>query len=371
MPHIVETLENHEIGDIACGQEHTLVMSKDGEFVWSFGQGKDYQLGHGTNQTEEVPKLIEELVGQKIKAVYACVNCSFALLKNGRIMSWGHTKLRGIPSRSEEASERLVIPKLIPDLFNIDSMNCGNEHVFALTKSGEIYGWGNNSDFQLGLDGSQLVKVPTLIESPLSIQPNTHFKQVSAGRNHSFFLTISPPQFLNIYDPNTGLIMPSEVPEKYKPVISTLGNEKCLKRLMLLREINQLLQKTNLWTMIDPSSNCVLAYTKLPRQYLFEKTIKLPLMKSIGRTMILGKSHGPLVMVRRLNNGTSDSGPTYSVFEQLANQVVHSTKPSELLLPARAWKVQLIGEGADDAGGVFDDTGCFWKKGKSPKNAQK
>ena len=28
----------------------------------------------------------------------------------------------------------------------------------------------------------------------------------------------------------------------------------------------------------------------------------------------------------------------------------------DLRLPARAWKVQLIGEGADDAGGVFDDT---------------
>ena len=29
---------------------------------------------------------------------------------------------------------------------------------------------------------------------------------------------------------------------------------------------------------------------------------------------------------------------------------------SDLRLPARAWKVKLIGEGADDAGGVFDDT---------------
>ena len=28
----------------------------------------------------------------------------------------------------------------------------------------------------------------------------------------------------------------------------------------------------------------------------------------------------------------------------------------DLRLPARAWKVKLIGEGADDAGGVFDDT---------------
>lgn len=31
-------------------------------------------------------------------------------------------------------------------------------------------------------------------------------------------------------------------------------------------------------------------------------------------------------------------------------------KPPELRLPSRAWKVKLVGEGADDAGGVFDDT---------------
>ena len=40
---------------------------------------------------------------------------------------------------------------------------------------------------------------------------------------------------------------------------------------------------------------------------------------------------------------------------QIARQVVQ-LKPSDLRLPARAWKVKLVGEGADDAGGVFDDT---------------
>lgn len=30
--------------------------------------------------------------------------------------------------------------------------------------------------------------------------------------------------------------------------------------------------------------------------------------------------------------------------------------PPDLRLPSRAWKIKLIGEGADDAGGVFDDT---------------
>ena len=43
------------------------------------------------------------------------------------------------------------------------------------------------------------------------------------------------------------------------------------------------------------------------------------------------------------------------VFAQISQQVV-KLKPEELRLPARAWKVKLLGEGADDAGGVFDDT---------------
>ena len=40
---------------------------------------------------------------------------------------------------------------------------------------------------------------------------------------------------------------------------------------------------------------------------------------------------------------------------QIARQVV-KLNPSDLCLPSRAWKVKLLGEGADDAGGVFDDT---------------
>uniref|UniRef100_A0A672ZRY5 HECT-type E3 ubiquitin transferase n=1 Tax=Sphaeramia orbicularis TaxID=375764 RepID=A0A672ZRY5_9TELE len=43
------------------------------------------------------------------------------------------------------------------------------------------------------------------------------------------------------------------------------------------------------------------------------------------------------------------------IFVQIAKQVVN-LNPTELRLPSRAWKVKLVGEGADDAGGVFDDT---------------
>ena len=46
---------------------------------------------------------------------------------------------------------------------------------------------------------------------------------------------------------------------------------------------------------------------------------------------------------------------TRTIFTQVAPQVVR-LRPADLCLPARAWKVKLMGEGADDAGGVFDDT---------------
>jgi len=43
------------------------------------------------------------------------------------------------------------------------------------------------------------------------------------------------------------------------------------------------------------------------------------------------------------------------IFTQIGQQVI-KLSASDLRLPARAWKVKLVGEGADDAGGVFDDT---------------
>lgn len=46
---------------------------------------------------------------------------------------------------------------------------------------------------------------------------------------------------------------------------------------------------------------------------------------------------------------------TQPILVQVARQVV-KLNPADLRLPSRAWKVKLLGEGADDAGGVFDDT---------------
>ena len=42
------------------------------------------------------------------------------------------------------------------------------------------------------------------------------------------------------------------------------------------------------------------------------------------------------------------------MFRQVAKQVLKH-KPRDLCFPSRAWKIRLVDEAADDAGGVFDE----------------
>ncbi len=57
------------------------------------------------------------------------------------------------------------------------------------------------------------------------------------------------------------------------------------------------------------------------------------------------------------SDGPSGGGGESSraVYPQVAPLILQKN-PVDLRCPSRAWKVNLLGEGADDAGGVFDET---------------
>lgn len=76
------------------------------------------------------------------------------------------------------------------------------------------------------------------------------------------------------------------------------------------------------------------------------------MVKAIGRTMVMGRNYGPQITVKRLS---TKGKKRQTIFEQIAVQI-EPQEGEQLRLPSRAWKVRLIGEGADDAGGVFDET---------------
>jgi alpha-tubulin suppressor-like RCC1 family protein len=67
-------------------------------------------------------------------------------------------------------------------------MTCGRGHVLLTTKDNEIFVWGDNSSFEIGLD-SDRYNTPTLL--PKTKLNNEHVKKICAGVKFTIFFTNS------------------------------------------------------------------------------------------------------------------------------------------------------------------------------------
>ncbi len=117
----------------ACGL-HSLVCNQDGK-VYSFGSNTSGQLGTGDNKMRKTPTLIP--LNEKIVSVAGKRFSSLLSTNNGQVYICGNN-ING------------SIPKLIHKMNNIVQVS-GSSHVLLLTAEGHVYGFGDNSNGQLGL----------------------------------------------------------------------------------------------------------------------------------------------------------------------------------------------------------------------------
>ncbi|KAM3600471.1 uncharacterized protein V6R79_024041 [Siganus canaliculatus] len=356
LPERVAALEGYHVGQVSCGLNHTLVLSLDGMVVWAFGDGDYGKLGTGSSTAKYYPQKVEQLCNKGIKKVCCGTQFSVALACNGHVYTFGQERLIGLPDHMlKNKSHPQVVPSL-EGMF-IEDVAVGCEHVLALSSTGDVYAWGCNSEGQLGLGHSNPVKEPTL----LTALQGKNIRQISAGRCHSSAWTTPSSLTKNSGGPgNFRLGLPESVPPQYN-TLKDCSPHVLSMRLRVLFNFSDLMYKSWRLLNLDPknpvstsrySSGTTAIIRGELRGLLSPKVNTLPLVRSIGRTMTQGKTYGPQITVKRISTRGRSSKP---IFVQIAKQVV-SLNPLELRLPSRAWKVKLVGEGADDAGGVFDDT---------------
>ncbi|XP_075899766.1 putative E3 ubiquitin-protein ligase HERC1 isoform X1 [Nelusetta ayraudi] len=180
LPERVAALEGYHVGQVSCGLNHTLVVSLDGTVVWAFGDGDYGKLGTGSSTAKYYPQKVEPLCNKGIKKVCCGTQFSVALACDGHVYTFGQERLIGLPdSMLKNKSNPQVVPSL-EGLFIAD-VAVGCEHVLALTSTGDVYAWGCNSEGQLGLGHSNLVKEATLATA----LQGKNIRQISAGRCHS------------------------------------------------------------------------------------------------------------------------------------------------------------------------------------------
>ena len=177
-PQLVKELLDKEITSAYCGQQHSLVLTKDGE-VWSWGLGVFGQLGLGDAREGLVPREIEFFSKENLKIRKICCGAhhSVALTTDGRIFTWGHGEYgqhggateyidwgTGVAAGKEN---KFSVPNPLIGLEHkiIVDISCGHLHNCAITSLGECFSWGWGSSGCLGHGNTRFQLVPTQISS--------------------------------------------------------------------------------------------------------------------------------------------------------------------------------------------------------------
>jgi alpha-tubulin suppressor-like RCC1 family protein len=179
----VQTVGISGVVAIAAGQDHSLALKSDGT-VWAWGYNGYGQLGNGGTTNSTTPVQVAGLSG--VTAIAAGANHSMAIRNDGTVWTWGYNGYGGLGAGNQTSETRIVRAS---DLTNVVAIAAGDYHSLAVKSDGTVWAWGYNGNGQLG--NASVVLSPTPVQVVESTIPLTGALAVAAGSNHSLALTSS------------------------------------------------------------------------------------------------------------------------------------------------------------------------------------
>jgi alpha-tubulin suppressor-like RCC1 family protein len=207
------------------GCEHSLALTSTGA-VLAWGAGRDGQLGDGSKANKNTPVKVKLPAGTTATAVRAGCEHSLALTATGHVLAWGFNALGELGTGGTTASLVPVRPKL-PKGTKVKAISAGCDHSLALTTTGQVYAWGFNQNGQVGNGSNTDQHTPVRVHLPQGVTATL----IAAGCNHSFALS-SSGQLYGWGRNDEGQLGDSTRMDRNVPVPITI----ILRRLVHLRE---------------------------------------------------------------------------------------------------------------------------------------
>ncbi|MEV5984906.1 Ig-like domain repeat protein [Streptomyces sp. NPDC052051] len=168
---------------VAGGEVHSMALTSDGR-VFAWGAGFWGQLGNGTNADTSTPVEVHLPAGTRATAIATGYNHSLALTSDGRVLAWGLND-RGQLGDGTFTDRNTPVETLLPAGVQVTAIAGGGYHSLALTSDGRVFGWGLNTEGELG-DGTftnRNTPVETLLPAGVEITA------IAAGGQHSLAVT--------------------------------------------------------------------------------------------------------------------------------------------------------------------------------------
>lgn len=181
------------ITSASAGGSHTLAVAASGT-LYAFGDNTEWQLGNEqTSRPTPTPVTLPGASGGVLQAA-AGLQFSFALTSSGQLYGFGGNFYGQLGTATNDASTTPVDPQQVafpvtPGRFA--QVATGSYHTLALGTNDKIYAWGNNSSGQVGNLTNQGNTNPNPTPAEVFF-PNGHtgtFTQVAGGASDSFALT--------------------------------------------------------------------------------------------------------------------------------------------------------------------------------------
>jgi alpha-tubulin suppressor-like RCC1 family protein len=179
---------------VATGSYHTLALGTDDK-VYAWGDNFYGQVGNLTNQNTNNPNPTPADVTPthtgRFTQIAAGTYDSFALTSTGEVFSWGDDSSGQLGRSTTPANTADATPDLVSFagiLGQITSLAAGGAHTLALSSTGQVFAFGADSSGQLGPkgNGTSINETPVPVSLPANSGPPV---QIAAGSDFSFVLT--------------------------------------------------------------------------------------------------------------------------------------------------------------------------------------
>ncbi len=187
---------------IATGTDHDLAVTSAGA-VYDWGLNSTGQLGDGSTTNSDVPVEAQLPANVTATAVAGSASHSLALTSTGAVYAWGDNSYGQLGDGSTVEAQTPVKVDLPAGVVATavqagDGSDNGLDggYSLALTSTGAIYAWGNNASSDLGDGSTTNSDVPVLVHVPTGVTPIA----ITAGGNRCHLLTSAE----TIYDWGTG-----------------------------------------------------------------------------------------------------------------------------------------------------------------------
>ena len=182
---ITQTFAVHRISFVAAGNKHSMAITDQGD-MYTWGRGKEGQLGLGGIENKREPQIVPSLQGREVVYASGGDGMTAAIVVDGSVYTWGNGALGKLGQGRSTSNQSL--PRMVRGALNhevVVQISLGFEHAACVTSSGKLFTWGGGWFGRLGVGSTDNSYQPIQVTS-------LKYKkciQVSCGAYHTLAVT--------------------------------------------------------------------------------------------------------------------------------------------------------------------------------------